>query len=317
MYVAREVSERFTAAARRRARGRSPSATPSDPGTQVGPLASARRLEHVDELVEEAVAQGATLHCGGPVSPEGCDGAFYAPAVITGVTPEMRLMREPVDGPVLAIMTVDSVEQAIALANDSDFGLGASVWTRDRYRGLRIARELHAGMVWLNDHLPSPAVSRGPWGAAAGGGLGRMLGRGRAAGVRAGEADHLEPPGLRGLWWGPYDQALERRARRARRAQGRDSDRERPTASGAWREWRPGAGAASVGSRAGRWMPASHASAATARRARGAWRRRTATLWDARPGLCRQGVRLSAAQRNLRPDRACRGCSTPPSTSPA
>jgi acyl-CoA reductase-like NAD-dependent aldehyde dehydrogenase len=78
------------------------------------------------------VAQGATLHCGGPIAPESCDGAFYAPAVITGVTPEMRLMREPIDGPVLAVTTVDSVEQAIALANAGDYGLGVSVWTRDR-----------------------------------------------------------------------------------------------------------------------------------------------------------------------------------------
>ena len=82
----------------------------------------------------------------------------------------MRLMREPIDGPVLAVMAVDSVDEAIALANDSDYGLGASVWTADRYQGMRIARELHAGMVWLNDHLPGPTVSRGPWGAAAGGG---------------------------------------------------------------------------------------------------------------------------------------------------
>ena len=62
-------------------------------------------------------------------------------------------------------MAVDSVGEAIALANDSDYALGASVWTADRYQALRIARELHAGMVWLNDHLPCPTVSRGPWGA--------------------------------------------------------------------------------------------------------------------------------------------------------
>ena len=105
----------------------------------------------------------------------------------------MRLAREPIDGPVLCVFAVDSEEEAIALANDSDYGLGASVWTADRYRGTRIARELHAGMVWLNDHLPGPTVSRGPWGAAAGGGLGRTLGRGRPAGLRTGEADHLGP----------------------------------------------------------------------------------------------------------------------------
>jgi hypothetical protein len=162
----------------------------------------------------------------------------------------MRLLREPVDGPVLAVVTVGSVEQAIALAYDSEYCLGVSVWTGDRYRGLRVARELHAGMVWLNDHLPSPAVSRGPWGAAAGGGLGRVLGE---AGLRACAQEKLivwSQPGMRGLWWGPYDQVLEGGARAvAQLRSARDSDREHA--------WRHGAlGLARVGARAlGRGIP--------------------------------------------------------------
>lgn len=250
VYVAREVSEQFLA----RLVSRAATLSVGDPelaGTQVGPLASTRRLEHVRELVEEAVAQGARLHCGGPVSPPaGCSGAFYAPAVISGVTAEMRLMREPVNGPVLAVMTVDSVEQAIARANEGEYCLGVSVWSADRYRGLRVARELHAGMVWLNDHLPSPAVSRGPWGAAAGGGLGRVLGE---AGLRACAQEKLivwSQPGMRGLWWGPYDQVLAGGARAvAQLRSARDSDRERA--------WRHGAVAmARVGARAlGRGVP--------------------------------------------------------------
>ena len=252
VYVAREVHERFAerlvAGARALAVG-DPEQVGGRP-IMVGPLASRRRLEHVEELVEEAVTQGATLHCGGPVSPEGCDGAFYAPAVLSDVTGEMRLMREPIDGPVLTVTTVDSVEQGIALTNDGDYGLGASVWTRDRYQGLRIARELRAGMVWLNDHLPSPAVSRGPWGAAAGGGIGRVLGE---AGLRACAQEKLivwSQSGMRGLWWGPYDGVLEGGARAvAQLRSGRDSDRERA--------WRHGAVAmARVGARAlGRGIP--------------------------------------------------------------
>jgi acyl-CoA reductase-like NAD-dependent aldehyde dehydrogenase len=252
VFVAREVSERFL----QRLVAGAQSLTVGDPERvggypiMVGPLASQRRLEHVRELVDDAVAQGARLHCGGPVSPEGCAGAFYAPAVLSGVTSEMRLMREPVDGPVLAVMTVDSIDEAISATNDNEYCLGASVWTRDRYRGLRIARELHAGMVWLNDHLPSPAVSRGPWGAAAGGGLGRVLGE---AGLRACAQEKLivwSQPGMRGLWWGPYDQVLEGGARAvAQLRSARDSDRERA--------WRHGAlGLLRVGARAfGRGVP--------------------------------------------------------------
>jgi acyl-CoA reductase-like NAD-dependent aldehyde dehydrogenase len=190
-------------------------------------------MEHVQELVADALAAGAQLHCGGPVQPAGCDtGAFYAPAVISGVTPDMRLWREPVDGPVLAVAAFESLDQAITLANEGDYGLGASVWTSDRYQGTRIARELHAGMVWLNDHLPGPMVARGPWGAAAGAGLGRTLGQ---AGLRACAQEKLitwDPPRTRGLWWAPYDQSTVRAARAvAKLRSARESDRER-----AWRE---------------------------------------------------------------------------------
>src|SRR5271165_842145 len=231
VYVAREVYERFLAGLVSGARALSVG-DPADPRVQVGPLASARRAEHVGALVEEALAQGARLHCGGPVSPPGCAGAFYAPTVITDASSDMRVLREPIDGPVLVVVAVDSIDEAIAAANDGDYGLGASVWTADRYQGVRIARELHAGMVWLNDHLPGPTVSRGPWGAAAGGGLGRTLGR---AGLRGCAQEKLitwDPPRLRGLWWGPYDATSARAAHTvAKLRSGRGSDRER-----AWRE---------------------------------------------------------------------------------
>src|SRR5664279_1529468 len=199
----------------------------------------------VDGLVADAISHGATLHCGGPVSPAGCEaGSFYAPAVITGVTHEMRLMREPLEGPVLAVMAVDSIGEAIELANDSDYALGASVWTADRYQALRIARELHAGMVWCNDHLPCPTVSRGPWGAAAGGGLGRTLG---AAGLRACAQEKLitwDPAAARGLWWGPYDELTTRAARSvAKMRSSREPDREHAWRNGAVALTRIGAGA--------------------------------------------------------------------------
>jgi len=251
VYVAEEVADRFTNGLLARARALR-IGDPADPAVQVGPLASRRRYERVDELVQDAVANGAELRCGGPLEqpPTGCTGAFYAPTVMTGATQEMRIMQEPVDGPVLAIVAVDSVERAIEFANDCEYGLGASVWTADRYRGLRIARELDAGMVWLNDHLPAPGLTRGPWGAAAGTGLGRTLGE---AGLRQCAQEKLiaySPAGLRGLWWGPYDATSARAAgSMAKLRSGRDADRER-----AWR--RGGPAIAKVGARMlGRGVP--------------------------------------------------------------
>jgi succinate-semialdehyde dehydrogenase/glutarate-semialdehyde dehydrogenase len=247
IYVEREVYERFLTHLVNGARALRVG-DPERPGVQLGPLASRRRLEHVRELVEEAVAQGARLHCGGPLEhpPEGCaeSAAFYAPAVLSGVTHAMRVMREPLDGPVLAVMSVDSTDRAIELANDGDYGLGASVWSADRHRGLRIARELQAGMVWLNDHLPAPAVARGPWGATAGGGLGRTLGETGLRGCAQEKLITWDPSGARGLWWPPYDQLHERAAHTvARLRSARDSDRERA--------WRHGVGSlARVGARA-------------------------------------------------------------------
>ena len=233
VYVAREVYDRFLTGLVRAAQAIRVG-DPSDPLVQLGPLASARRAERLEELVQEAIAQGARRHCGGPMRPPGCDaGAFYAPAVISGVRPEMRIMREPLDGPVLPVMPVDSIDQAIALANDSAFGLGASIWTSDRYMAARIARELHAGMVWLNDHLPGPMVARGPWGPAAGGGLGRTLGR---AGLRACAQEKLitwDPPRLRGVWWGPYDNAGTAAARALTRVHSRrEGERRRALGEG-------------------------------------------------------------------------------------
>jgi acyl-CoA reductase-like NAD-dependent aldehyde dehydrogenase len=227
VYVAPEVAERFVAALVARARALRVADPNLDASAQLGPLSSRRRVEHVDGLVAEAVAHGATLHCGGPLEER-----LYAPAVLTGVTHEMGIMREQIGGPVLAVMSFESVSHAIALANDSPFGLGASVWSADRYRALRIARLLDAGMVWVNDHLPGPMIARGPWGAAAGGGLGRTLGE---AGLKACAQEKLiawEPSGSRGLWWGPYDELAARAARAAAKLRStREADRER-----AWRE---------------------------------------------------------------------------------
>src|SRR5205085_1287875 len=114
-----------------------------EPGIEIGPLISEEQLARVEQHVADAVQAGAKVVCGGRRW-TGLPGAFYEPTLLTGVRPEMRVMREETFGPVLPVMEVDGEEQAIELANASCYGLGASVWTGDTRRGERIAAQVRA-----------------------------------------------------------------------------------------------------------------------------------------------------------------------------
>ncbi len=226
VYVMRGVYDRFVegvvSAARRLRLG-----DPSDPETEIGPMVSQEQYDLVVELVDDAVAAGAKLHCGGPQAVDGLAGAtFYAPAVLTGVTPDMRLMREEIFGPVVPIVAVDSEEEAIELANDSPFGLGASVWTDDRDKGRRIAHRIESGMVWINDHMYSHGAMQTPWGGVKDSGIGRSH---AAYGFH--ECVNLkhvawEPGYAKQFWWHPYGDSLVDAMRNAGKLlYGRDADK--------------------------------------------------------------------------------------------
>jgi acyl-CoA reductase-like NAD-dependent aldehyde dehydrogenase len=219
------VHDRFLAAVIAAA-GALPIGDPRDPSTSVGPLVSRDRADRVRALIEEAVAEGATLHSGGPR-----DGAYCAPAVLTGVTSAMRIAREEVPGPVLVVEAVASEDDAIARANEAVQGLGASVWTADRYKGARIARELRVGMVWMNDHLVARSAPQVPWGGVGGAGIGRARG---AIALRTCAEPRVvtwDPPVGHPVWWFPYDAALVKAARAVAGLRStRDVDRSR-----AWR----------------------------------------------------------------------------------
>ncbi|MEV0743135.1 NAD-dependent succinate-semialdehyde dehydrogenase [Streptomyces sp. NPDC050549] len=146
---------------------------PMSPGTRIGPMASESGRQEIAEQVEDAVAKGAELHLGGAV-PEG-PGAFYPATVIAGVTPDMRAHSEELFGPVAVLYRVDSVEEAVELANDSRFGLGSAVFTRDEDLAADIAERLEVGMVGLNTLIRSQPDL--PFGGVKASGIGRELGR--------------------------------------------------------------------------------------------------------------------------------------------
>ena len=226
VYVAREVADRFVeglveGAARLRV------GDPVDVTTEIGPMVSREQFELVRGLVDDAVASGAKLRCGGPREVAGLpEGDFFGPTVLTDVTHDMRIMREEIFGPVLCVMTTASEEESIELANDSQFGLGASVWTLDRARGERIARRIESGMVWINDHMYSHGACSCSWGGAKDSGLGRS--HSKFGFYECVNIKHVswDPSLAKNFWWHPYDGSLGRAMdASAKLLYGRDADK--------------------------------------------------------------------------------------------
>jgi acyl-CoA reductase-like NAD-dependent aldehyde dehydrogenase len=214
VYVRREIADRLVeelvAAA-----GRLRLGDPRRWDVDIGPLASAEHLPVVRDAVDEAVAAGAERLTGGAADIPGVPGPFFAPVVLRGATPEMRVLSTPLPGPVLPVVPVDSEDEAIALANETP-SVGASVWTADRGRGERITRELRAERAWINEHMLtalSPA------------GLAEFV----DVRLRV-----WEPSRLRDLWWYPYDESLARTMKAVTRYfYGRESERLKAVREGA------------------------------------------------------------------------------------
>jgi acyl-CoA reductase-like NAD-dependent aldehyde dehydrogenase len=149
---------------------------PADGLTDVGPLISAGQLERVERYIRIGLDEGATPALLGrrPDAPELAHGHFITPTIFTGVRNDMRIAQEEIFGPVLAVIRYDRLENAIAMANDTIYGLAAGVWSGDVDRAVKVAYELRAGTVWINDyHLIN---AEAPFGGYKQSGVGRELG---------------------------------------------------------------------------------------------------------------------------------------------
>ena len=181
-----------------------------DSHTDVGPMIQERQVRIVESHVEDAKARGARVLAGGVRLPElGVN--FYAPTVLADVTQDMRIMREETFGPVLPIMACADDDEAVRLANDSEYGLAASVWTRDAKRGERLARRIHAGTVMVNDVISCFGISEAPHGGVKASGVGRTHGRfGLDEMVRVKYLDMDRMPGMKKVWWHGYGESFRR-----------------------------------------------------------------------------------------------------------
>ncbi len=180
----------------------------------VGPLTTSAQKEVVLHHLEDALAKGAVIHAQAqaPTPAPGEEDRFVPPTVLSETNHEMLVMREETFGPVVAVMRVEDMDRAVEQANDSIYGLTASIWSRDRRRAGRLAGRLQAGVVTINDHLMSHGMPETPWGGWKMSGIGRTHGRlGFDEMVRSqvNVFDLLDRT-RRNLWWHPYDPRLYR-----------------------------------------------------------------------------------------------------------
>jgi len=182
----------------------------ADPQTTVGAITNEAQIKIIESQVQEAVAQGARVVTGGQRLQNGHNGhsrrgRFYTPTILTQVTPEMRVVKDETFGPVIVVVPVDSAEEALRQANDTRYGLTGSVWTRDRARGLALARQMRVGNAGVNDHIVSASMPHLPWGGVGDSGYGRtrgMEGLREMMTTQALSVDRLTLPNE--LFWYPY-----------------------------------------------------------------------------------------------------------------
>ena len=176
-----------------------------NPETDIGSISNEKQLAIIEEHVADAVSLGAEILTGG-TRPPTLKGLFYQPTVLTKVTHQMEVMREETFGPLLPIMTFQNEAEAVDLANDSVFGLTASVWTKDVRRGRRVAEQIQSGTVMINEVLYTHGIAQTPWGGIKESGYGRTHGRlGLLELVTPRHIHTNRISFMPDLWWFQYD----------------------------------------------------------------------------------------------------------------
>jgi acyl-CoA reductase-like NAD-dependent aldehyde dehydrogenase len=203
IYVEQSVAERFAQLCVEKTR-RLRIGDSSDTDAEVGPMIRLRQLEKVEQQLRDAAERGAKILTGGVRRPD-LGPSFLEPAVVTQVDHSMLLMREETFGPVIAIRAVASTDEAVELANDSPFGLSASIWTRDARRGRELASRIRAGSVMINDVASYYGISEAPHGGPGASGWGRTHSRlGLLETVQVKYIDVDQLPRLAKPWWYGY-----------------------------------------------------------------------------------------------------------------
>ena len=202
VYVVREIAAEFTRRLHAYVQGLVVG-DPMDPATDVGPLITADALARVEDQVQAAIEEGATLlHGGSRLQPNGLEGHFYEPTILTNVRHGGLPTREEIFGPVLSITVADDAEQAITMANDSRFGLGASIYTNSLELAMTAMHRIKAGTFWINDPLTDNDA--GPFGGMRLSGIGRELGEEGLDAFREPKHVHMDYVMEAKPWWFPY-----------------------------------------------------------------------------------------------------------------
>jgi acyl-CoA reductase-like NAD-dependent aldehyde dehydrogenase len=205
VYVEQSVAEKFVQLCVEKTR-KLRLGSPKDTESDIGPMIRGRQLEKVEQQLRDAEHRGAQILAGGNRRPD-LGANFIEPAVVTNVDHSMQLMREETFGPVLAIRSVESADEAVALANDSSFGLSASIWTGDARRGRALASRIRAGSVMINDVASYYGISEAPHGGPGWSGWGRThsrLGLLEMVQVKYVDVDRL--PRFAKPWWYGYSE---------------------------------------------------------------------------------------------------------------